>query len=304
MRSATAALTAGSLLCGGLLFAAPSLANAATVPQPDQLLTKAEAKQRPVLRRGDRSHWVRRLNRALSVKPARKVFRKKTARAVRAFRTNHDMRARPVVNVRTWRLLGDAVPVPKPKPAADPTPPPSAPAPGVLGPELRPGALSIWVVALQQTLGVSPTSGYFGPLTEAAVKDLQSGSNLPATGVVTAATWNLLGGVTAPAVDPTRTAAARDSAQHRKDLGVAAFVASWTASAVVDRESGGNCAIVSYNGAWRGKWQMDASFWATYGGTEFAAAPEAATCAQQDLVAYNGWVDRWWWPWKKEAFPQ
>ncbi|MCH9719273.1 MAG: peptidoglycan-binding protein [Actinomycetia bacterium] len=214
------------------------------------------------------------------------------------------MRARPVVNVRTWRLLGDAVPVPKPKPAADPTPPPSAPAPGVLGPELRPGALSIWVVALQQTLGVSPTSGYFGPLTEAAVKDLQSGSNLPATGVVTAATWNLLGGVTAPAVDPTRTAAARDSAQHRKDLGVAAFVASWTASAVVDRESGGNCAIVSYNGAWRGKWQMDASFWATYGGTEFAAAPEAATCAQQDLVAYNGWVDRWWWPWKKEAFPQ
>jgi hypothetical protein len=54
---------------------------------------------------------------------------------------------------------------------------------------------------------------------------------------------------------------------------------------------------VSLTGKYRGKWQMDASFWRTYGGLSFAETPERATEVEQDLVAYRGYLARGWEPW-------
>ncbi len=281
---------------------------AAAAPGRTALLPRAEAKARPVLRRGDRSIWVRRVNTALQVEPARKVFRRKTARAVEDFRALHGLKPRPVVGTRVWRLLGDSVPLSDASDASG-----ASSNTGDTGdasvvqddrPELSRGDTSAWVRAVQTVLGVQPTSGYFGPLTEAAVKRFQIESGLAATGVVAAATWAALGDdVAAPTADPTMTASARDSRQYRAGLGVSAFVASWSAQTVVQRESNGQCDVVSSNGAWRGKWQMDAAFWSHYGGTRYAPTPDAATCGEQDTIAYAGWVDRWWAPWRTATFP-
>lgn len=61
-------------------------------------------------------------------------------------------------------------------------------------------------------------------------------------------------------------------------------------------ESSGN--IRAVNGQYLGKWQMDASFWSTYGGLRFASSPLGATEAQQDQVAWTGWKARGWEPWQ------
>jgi hypothetical protein len=42
---------------------------------------------------------------------------------------------------------------------------------------------------------------------------------------------------------------------------------------------------------------MSSAFWKTYGGKQFASKPEMASCRDQDLVAYNGWIVRGWAPW-------
>ena len=126
----------------------------------------------------------------------------------------------------------------------------------------------------------------------------QTQSGLPASGIVDAATWQALGSrVVPPADDPTMTQLASQSRDHRASFAVSTFVNSVKGQDVVRRESGGICSIVSSNGRWAGKWQMDANFWSYYGGLQFAASANLATCEQQDLVAYNGWVDRWWQPW-------
>lgn len=76
---------------------------------------------------------------------------------------------------------------------------------------------------------------------------------------------------------------------------------AWASSAfarkVANCESGGNPRAVNASGKYRGKWQMDASFWRTYGGLQYASTPDRATEAQQDSVAYRGWQDRGWSPW-------
>ena len=56
--------------------------------------------------------------------------------------------------------------------------------------------------------------------------------------------------------------------------------------------------IHAVNGQYHGKWQMDASFWASYGGLQFASDPLYATEAQQDQVAWTGWKARGWEPWQ------
>ncbi len=306
MKGTAIGLGAVSLALLGSLLPIPP-ATATTSSAEPQLISWSEARERPVLRKGDKNRWVKRLNRALEVKPSRKTFRRKTARAVRSFRKDNGMRPRAVVSARTWRLLGSRVPTGnkgkvKPLPPVA-VPPPSADETGTW-PELSQGMLSAWVEAVQRALSVEPATGFFGSITRAAVVDYQTEVGLPATGVVDQPTWNALGAlVIPPGDDVTRSDSSRDSEAHRASIGVAAFASSWTANAVAQRESGGNCAIVSYNGTWRGKWQMDLSFWSTYGGLEFAPSPEIATCEQQDLVAYRGWVDRWWWPWRNQQFP-
>ncbi len=56
-------------------------------------------------------------------------------------------------------------------------------------PVLRFGMTSPYVKVLQTEVHVTPVSGYFGPLTKAAVVRLQRASRLPITGVVDARTW-------------------------------------------------------------------------------------------------------------------
>lgn len=62
-------------------------------------------------------------------------------------------------------------------------------------PTLRLGDRGNTVVVVQSTLdptAVGVTDGYFGPQTEAAVKDYQAGSNLLADGIVGQKTWRAL----------------------------------------------------------------------------------------------------------------
>lgn len=258
--------------------ALPTTAAADTVTP----LSREEASARPVLHLGDTGPWVRRVNEALAVHPAGARFRRATGRAVAAFRTSVGLSSHPVVSVRTWMALGSRVPVP-PVPEQ---------------PDLGYGDTSDWVRAAQVALGVQPATGYFGTVTRAAVARFQQDHGLPVTGRLDAATWAALGDrVTTPPVDVTTTEQARTSRAHRAALGVTAFAASATARRVVERESGGRCDIVSSGGTYRGKWQMNADFWRAYGGSEFAATPDLATCDEQDVVAYRGWVDRWWQPW-------
>jgi murein DD-endopeptidase MepM/ murein hydrolase activator NlpD len=60
-------------------------------------------------------------------------------------------------------------------------------------PPLRYGSRGSGVLYVQAKLGVLPRSGYFGPLTQAAVKRFQATFRLPATGVVDATTYTALG---------------------------------------------------------------------------------------------------------------
>jgi hypothetical protein len=75
------------------------------------------------------------------------------------------------------------------------------------------------------------------------------------------------------------------------------WVASAHALRVANCESNGNPRAVSRTGKYRGKWQMDADFWRTYGGLKYAPRPDLATESEQDRVAYNGWLARGWQPW-------
>ena len=267
---------------------------------PAHWISRRAALQRPVLRPGMTSSWVREVQRVLRVSPRSGYFGPLTKAAVKRFQKRQGIAVRGLVAGREWRRLGTRISAPV-RPRA--TAPKVVPARDYSGrPTLRKGMTSAWVAAVQRALGVTPVSGYFGDLTEAAVRRFQSAKGLRADGIVGLATWRALGpGIEAaadvPAIDVTQTAAARSSRAHRMTISVAQFTASPTAVKVVTRESGGRCDAVNPNGIYRGKWQMDANFWSYYGGRAFAARPDLARCGQQDLVAYRGWVDRWWQPW-------
>lgn len=77
----------------------------------------------------------------------------------------------------------------------------------------------------------------------------------------------------------------------------AAWARSSRAVAVSSCESGGNVRAVSSTGRYRGKWQVSQDFWEAYGGLAFAATADRATEAEQDLVAFRGWLARGWRPW-------
>jgi hypothetical protein len=81
-------------------------------------------------------------------------------------------------------------PAPAPKPA--PKPATVSPLAAYRGQVLRFGQTSAAVRALQQALRVRPATGYFGPLTLAAVRRFQVARRIPATGTVGPLTWNAL----------------------------------------------------------------------------------------------------------------
>ena len=294
----SAAFAANPATGGSMLV---ETATAQPASGPIALLPWRTARARPVLRPGSRSVWVKRTKVALAVPATGPRFGAQLGVAVRVFRASHRLSAKPVVNARVWRLLGPSVITKTPPAPAPPPAPTSAPTPAPTSderPALRKGDSSSWVKSVQHALGVQPESGYFGTVTDAAVRAFQTSVGLTPTGIVDTATWNALGTrVAEPAIDITTTELARTSATHRATIGVAAFVSSATALIVLERESGGSCTAVSSNGMYRGRWQMDRDFWSSHGGTEFAARPDLATCAEQDQVAYNGWVERWWQPW-------
>jgi peptidoglycan hydrolase-like protein with peptidoglycan-binding domain len=294
-------VSTGGLIAAVCLSAGPPAALAADHGQRAGAtvvpLTWQAARARPVLTIGSTGAWVRRLKVAFDIHPAGRVFGSRLGTVVKAFRVHHHLSAKPVVDAATWRVLGNRVPTAPAKPAPAPTTPaPTVPATD--RPTLRKGDSSSWVQAVQHALGVVPESGYFGTVTDAAVRAFQSQSDLPVTGVVDAGTWAALGArVVSPPADITTSEQARTSRAFRRSVGVTAFVGSWTAQLVLGRESGGSCTAVSPGGTYRGRWQMDSAFWAAYGGTAFTARADLATCDQQDAVAYAGWVDRWWQPW-------
>jgi hypothetical protein len=74
--------------------------------------------------------------------------------------------------------------------------------------------------------------------------------------------------------------------------------ATWPKTrAVIACESTNNPTAVSKTGKYRGLYQMDASFWRSYGGLALASSPDRATRAEQNYVAYRGYTSRGWSPW-------
>lgn len=270
-----------------------------SAPVPYRWITLGAAKQRPVLRMGRSGAWVKELQRVLRVSPQSGYFGRTTKAAVRRFEASFRLPKDGQIRAAEWVRLGTRIKAPTAAPAPAPRPAPAPPAtPDPARPTLRVGITSPWVTAVQAALGVEPRSGYFGPVTEAAVKAFQRGAGLTVDGVIDADDWSALGSkVTAPPADITQTDLARTSEAHRRTISVADFVASPTARQVVFRESRGQCDIRSSNGIYGGKWQMDADFWEYYGGLKYAPTPDQASCGQQDVVAHRGWIDRWWQPW-------
>ncbi|MGV1037618.1 MAG: peptidoglycan-binding protein [Candidatus Nanopelagicales bacterium] len=76
-------------------------------------------------------------------------------------------------------------------------------------PVLRLGSTGPYVVKIQRLLHVKPTSGYFGPLTDRAVKMYQHSHGLPITGVVATLTWGSLNRVSRPASSSSSAGSAR-----------------------------------------------------------------------------------------------
>lgn len=70
------------------------------------------------------------------------------------------------------------------------------------------------------------------------------------------------------------------------------------ARSVAECESGGNPKSISATGKYRGKWQMDADFWASYGGLDLASRPDLASESEQNYVAYRGYVSAGWGRWE------
>ena len=95
------------------------------------------------------------------------------------------------------------------------------------------------------------------------------------------------------AKDPTRNL----SKEERKKISFEVWVKSPTAKYLKRIESTNNCKAVGHKGKYLGTWQVNAGFWKTYGGKKYASKANKATCHEQDLVAYRGWLARGWSPW-------
>jgi peptidoglycan hydrolase-like protein with peptidoglycan-binding domain len=148
------------------------------------------SKKIPVIRPGDESNAVKRLQVLLGVKPASGRFLTLTKAAVEKVQKANGLSTTGVVNQATWQALGvlsysqfQALPISHS--AIDST-----------LPSLRYGDRSDAVRKLQVLLGVTPVTGGFFDKTRAAVINIQRTNNLPTNGVVDSATWQALGVLT------------------------------------------------------------------------------------------------------------
>jgi hypothetical protein len=87
------------------------------------------------------------------------------------------------------------------------------------------------------------------------------------------------------------------SKAERKKISFEVWVNSPTAKYLKKVESNNNCKAIGAKGKYQGTWQVNAGFWKTYGGLKYAPKASKATCREQDLVAYKGWLARGWSPW-------
>jgi hypothetical protein len=156
-------------------------------------------------------------------------------------------------------------------------------------PTLVYGSTGTYVTSVQRTLAIRQ-NGRYDSVTVAAVKRVQAWKKLAVTGVVGATTWPILR-------DPTLTSTMITSRTARARLAFVAWQGSVHGYGIAYRESKGRCTALSYGAAYRGKWQMSLSLWKAYGGLHYAAAPEKASCLNQDKVAYKIWIASGWRPW-------
>ena len=138
-----------------------------------------------VVRYGSTGPAVAAVQRALHV-TATGNFLTKTRAAVRSWQRRHHLTVTGVVNATTWRALlrafGHA------KPTAKKTAPRKFP-----NVHLAYGSTGARVMAVQRRLHVQPVSGWFGPITRAAVMRFQRAHQIRPSGVVGGRTWLALG---------------------------------------------------------------------------------------------------------------
>jgi cell wall-associated NlpC family hydrolase len=159
----------------------------ASVLQTSALAPAAAAQLRPRLTLGSRSPAVAYVQQQLGVRPASGYYGTLTRTAVKKLQRAKGVKVTGRVDAATWRVLL-AAGTTDPTEAAAASPEEAA----ALRPTLALGARTPAVVHVQRRLGVTPTSGYYGPLTRSAVMALQQHHGLPATGEVDAATWDVI----------------------------------------------------------------------------------------------------------------
>lgn len=99
----------------------------------------------------------------------------------------------------------------------------------------------------------------------------------------------------APAVGPAFSSGSEAWAHSRDGFRVSNCESGDRHASDVDSRYNGDSHM--RDGSYHGKWQMDHSFWATYGGLRFADDPAAASESEQDIVGFNGYKARGWQPW-------
>ena len=184
-------------------------------------LTPAQAAQlRPRLRRGSRGPAVVYVQSTLGVTPTSGYYGKITRKAVRKMQRKSGLKITGKVKAGTWKALL--------RPVAEGLSPEEA---ARTTPRLVTGSRGPAVVYVQQKLGVQPASGYYGPLTKAAVRRLQVAQGRKAHGRISSGMWRILlaaDGVSAPppqdVLTPEQAAAGRPVLSTGKGPGDPAVV--------------------------------------------------------------------------------
>jgi len=158
------------------------------------------AKKLPVVKPGDKSNAVKRLQVLLGVKPASGSYLTLTRAAVETIQKASGINPTGIVDSKTWQALGvttfsqfQALPLA-----------PSSVQTSI--PTLRYGDKSDSVKKLQILLGVTPVTGGFFEKTKAAVIAIQRLNKLPANGEVDFATWQVMGILSSAQFDALPTA--------------------------------------------------------------------------------------------------
>jgi hypothetical protein len=135
---------------------------------------------------------------------------------------------------------------------------------------LTPGSSGPAVKTLQRALGVSPATGFYGPLTKRAVRRFQRKVGLTADGVAGPRTLSALGIAGVAPRTRTRSPGSRSGRLWALLRRIAMC------------ESGGNPRAIGGGGRYRGKYQFTRATWRAFGGRgDPAKAPEAV----QDRIA-------------------